>query len=373
MPHRRLQRQRQLTHQFQHALVAGIAEFPLLVDVEKRNARLQRRVQVATTGNQDVCLVVPESLQQCLRTTVGDHPGVVAHDLADARLVFLGGFVGASGDHRHAKILESRDHRPTLDATGIEQHPLAGQALAPGLQGSANPRLLAADHRLGTRGQIGVPEQRREVAESLRSIGDPVKASLEIGHTEGLFEFACDIEQRFGADHHRRLRPMHGLHFMKACVPGERAQDPQAEFVEQRREVPELAGDVVFANQVHVVHGDSWPLRGRRHRVRFAAADHVFEHRFPGDAIAEVLGAIEAGTVDGHHRHPPALAGGFGDRFEVVADQCRNTRGVEEHRLGRVVVDGLLDRQEQSLLAATHDHVLLGEVSGHADAVQRRA
>jgi hypothetical protein len=36
------ERQRQLPHQFQHAGVAGVAEFAFLVDVEERDARLQR-------------------------------------------------------------------------------------------------------------------------------------------------------------------------------------------------------------------------------------------------------------------------------------------------------------------------------------------
>jgi hypothetical protein len=35
-------------------VVAGVAEFAFLVDVEEGNARLQRRVEVAPAGDQDV-------------------------------------------------------------------------------------------------------------------------------------------------------------------------------------------------------------------------------------------------------------------------------------------------------------------------------
>ena len=51
--------------------------------------------------------------------------------------------------------------------------------------------------------------------------------------------------------------PVHRLHLAEPRVARERAEDPQAELVEQGRDVPELAGDVVLADQVHVVHPDA--------------------------------------------------------------------------------------------------------------------
>ncbi|EXI73687.1 MAG: hypothetical protein AW07_02373 [Candidatus Accumulibacter sp. SK-11] len=166
---------------------------------------------------------------------------------------------------------------------------------------------------------------------------------------------------------------MHGLHLMEACVAGERAQNAQAQFVEQRRDMPELPGDVVFADEVHVVYANARPVCRRRDRCRLARADDVLEHGFTGDAIAEILGAVEAGAVDRQHRHAPARAGRSGHGLDIVADQRRNTGGVKEDGLWRVVVDRLLDGQEQAFLATAHDHVLLGEVGGHADAIECRA
>ncbi|KFB74025.1 MAG: hypothetical protein AW09_000691 [Candidatus Accumulibacter phosphatis] len=166
---------------------------------------------------------------------------------------------------------------------------------------------------------------------------------------------------------------MHGLHLVEACVARERAENAQAEFVEQWREIPEFAGDVVFADQVHVMHADSRPLRRSGYRLGLAGADHVLEHGLAGNAVAQILGAVEAGAIDRHHRHPPALAGCPGDGFEIVADQGRHAGRVEEYRFRRVVVDGLLDGMKQAFFAATHDHVLLGEVGGHACSIECRA
>ena len=103
------------------------------------------------------------------------------------------------------------------------------------------------------------------------------------------------------------------------------------------------------------------------------SADDVLHHRIAADAIAEVLGAVEAGAVDGHHRHAPALPGRLAHRLDVVADQGRHAGVVDEHRGRMVVVDCLLDRVKQSLFAAAHDDVLLGQVGRHAQTVQRRA
>ncbi len=159
----------------------------------------------------------------------------------------------------------------------------------------------------------------------------------------------------------------------KRASPDKRTQDAQAEFVEQRQHVPELARDVVFADQVHVVHGDAGTLRLGRHRQRFRCAHHIFEHRLAGDAVAEILGAVETGAIHRHHRHAGLFSGGLAHCADIVAGQCGYAGVVDEYGFRRITVDRLFDGMEQALLAAPHDDVLLGEVGGHADAVQRRA
>ena len=82
---------------------------------------------------------------------VGDHARVRPHQRADARLVLLGGLLGAGGDHHHAQILHGRYHGPGLVAAGEDQHALAGKALAKRGQRRLDPGLLAGDQRLGAR------------------------------------------------------------------------------------------------------------------------------------------------------------------------------------------------------------------------------
>ena len=54
---------------------------------------------------------------------------------------------------------------------------------------------------------------------------------------------------------------------MKTRIAGQRAQDAQAEFVEQRGDVPELAGDVVFADQIDIVGRQAVRARLKDKRV----------------------------------------------------------------------------------------------------------
>jgi hypothetical protein len=82
----------------------------------------------------------------------------------------------------------------------------------------------------------------------LRDIAHPVKTALEPGNAELLLQLAGDVQHGAGTDHHGDFGAVHGLHFMKTGVAGQGAQHPQAQFIEQRQGVPELPGDVVFAD-----------------------------------------------------------------------------------------------------------------------------
>ncbi len=148
------------------------------------------------------------------------------------------------------------------------------------------------------------------------------------------------------------------------------AEHPQPQLVEQRQDVPQLAGDVVLAHQGHIVDLEAIPFDALRQRVRLPGAADVPDHAVPGDAVAEVLGAIEARRVHRHHRGPPAICGFLTDSPDVIADQGRDAGVVDEDRRRAVGVDGLLDGVEQPLLAAAHDHVLLGQIRSHADLVE---
>ena len=155
--------------------------------------------------------------------------------------------------------------------------------------------------------RLRVADDPGEVAQGLGHVGDPVETALEPGRTEGLLELAGHVDHGLGADHHVDLRAVHGLHLAEARVPGQGAEHAQPQLVEQRQDVPQLTGDVVLPHQGHIVDLESIPFDAWRHRVRLPTPADVLDHGVPGDAVAEVLGPVEAGRVHRHHRGPPAL------------------------------------------------------------------
>ena len=187
-----------------------------------------------------------------------------------------------------------------------------------------------------------------------------------------LLQFAGDVEHGAGTDHHGRFGAVHGLHFMETSVAGQGGQHPQAQFIEQRQGVPELARNVVFADQVDIVDTQMGAGGIDRGRVRLAGADHVLDHRFASQPIAEIFVAVKAGGVHRNHRYVPALGRRFAHGFQIVADQRCDAGAVNEHRRWGIAVDGLFDSVKQPFLAAPHDHVLLTQIGGHADLKQGR-
>ena len=111
-PDRRVDREAELTREFDDAVISLVAEISLVIDVEERNARFQRRIEIAPTGDQNVGFEFVEGVDQRLLIIVGDHLRVGSHQVQDARLVFLGRFLGAGGDHDHAQILQRGNNRP---------------------------------------------------------------------------------------------------------------------------------------------------------------------------------------------------------------------------------------------------------------------
>ena len=125
---------------------------------------------------------------------------------------------------------------------------------------------------------------------------------------------------------------VHGLDLAKAAVAGEGAEDAQAQFVEQRRDVPELAADVPFADQIDVVTSTSRALSGGRDGSGSRVPITCAIGGVAGDAVAEVLVAVEAGAIDRHDRDAELLARRLGHRLDVVALQRRHAGVVDEHR-----------------------------------------
>ena len=163
---------------------------------------------------------------------------------------------------------------------------------------------------------------------------------------------------------------MHGLHLAEARVAGQRAQHPKTQLVEQWQHLPQLTRDVVLAHQGDIMDPESIPLDARRDRVRLAGTAHMLDHGVAGNAVAEILGPVEPCPIDGHDGGAPTALRLLAHGPDVLADQCRDTGVVDEHRCRIIGVDGLFDGMEQPLLAPAHHQVLLGEIGRHADLVE---
>jgi hypothetical protein len=151
--------------------------------------------------------------------------------------------------------------------------------------------------------------------------------------------------------------------FVIARVAGDAGENADAELIEQRLDLPQLAGEIVFADDVDVV--------GRR-VFRLLGADHVSSSASPAELVAEVLRADKPGALTGITGLPNFLAAALQTAFDVVADHGRDAGLVDEDRRRIVFLDDLLDRLVEPLLAA-EDDVELVDVGGEAGAIRLRA
>ena len=152
-------------------------------------------------------------------------------------------------------------------------------------------------------------------------------------------------------------------HFLVLRIAGDAGQNADAQFVEQRFHLPQLARQVVFADDIDVV---------RRGVFRLHGADHIFQQRFTGQLVTQVLVAHEAGGIDGNHRLAELLAGGFAHCLDIVTDQRGDAGLIHEHRRRIIFLDHLTDGFVQALLAAV-DHIQLVDIGGESGAIQARS
>jgi hypothetical protein len=111
--------------------------------------------------------------------------GVLAHDLLDLFLVFLGGLLDAGAHHFEAGLLQGRHHRPALHAAGDQEHLLAFQARTVGRDAVPGALLFDGDQGLGAIQQIrrGAPlhQQPGQLAQGVAHVLDAVERALEEG------------------------------------------------------------------------------------------------------------------------------------------------------------------------------------------------
>ena len=347
-------------------VIAGIADAPNVIDIEEGDAGLQRRIDITVACHEDISLPVVEGLDEGRLIVVRNHERVRTHQRQDAGLVLLSRLLGAGGDHHHAEILHGRDHRPGFVAAGEDQRALASETFPQRGKRRLDPRLLARDQHFNASRKIGIAKQACEIAKRLRRVSHAVEAALEKWRAVFVLQLAGDVKHGLGTDHHIGLCPVHGLHFAEPGVSRKGAEDAQAQLVEIGGDVPEFAADIPLADQVDVVGDDA---RGDLRRAGLAGSDHMLVDHFAGDAVAEVLVAVEAGAIHGNDRDTKLLRSGLGHSADVVALQTGDARIVDEYRRRLVGLDGLADCAVKPLLAPPQNHVHLGKVGGHADAV----
>ncbi len=147
---------------------------------------------------------------------------------------------------------------------------------------------------------------------------------------------------------------------LEVRVAGDVGEHADAALPQQRLDELQVAGDVVLADERDVGRGGAHRLGG---------ADDVLQQHLARDAVAQVLGADEAGRVDRDDRHPQLARQRLAGRLDVLADKPGHARRVDEDRGGLLGSHDLAHRGLEPLLA-TVDDVELGHVGGEASAVQ---
>lgn len=111
---------------------------------------------------------------------------------------------------------------------------------------------------------------------------------------------------------------MQGLDLGKAAVAGEAAEDADPQLIQQRLDLPELAGDIEFANQADIVALGRGKGRVVRPRGGFALANHLPEHHVARHSVAKIFTAVETGGVNGDDRDAGGGLCGLADGLQVI-------------------------------------------------------
>ena len=204
----------------------------------------------------------------------------------------------------------------------------------------------------------------RDVAQRLRGVGHPVEGLLEVGDPPALLHLAREVGEALGADDDVQLRAVGPAQLLELRVAGDAGEDPDPEPLEEREHPPEIAGDVVLADQVHVVVGGG---------LRLGGADDVLEQDLAGEPVADVLVADEPRRVDRDDRDRHLLRRRPADRLDVVAGHRGDAGRVDEDRLRLRVARRQVDDGGVQLLLAAEDDVVLEHLGGEATAVELRA
>lgn len=134
--------------------------------------------------------------------------------------------------------------------------------------------------------------------------------------------------------------------------------------------MPELTGNIEFANQANIVT----LLRGKGRALRpgrgLALADDPFDHDVARQPVTEIFTAVETGGVNGDNRYAGGGLRGLAYRFEVIALHGRYAGVIDKDRRRVIAGDDMAHGVKQAAFAAAHNHVLFVEIGGEPEPIK---
>ena len=343
-----------------------------MIDVQERRTCFEGQEFRLAAGHDQVRRLLPHDGQKPRGRGVLDDPGILVHQRLHPVEILEGRILRSGGEHFHPQLPQRIDHGPGLYPAGEENRAFPRKTRPVRCDPEAAERLLLPDQPLGPilqdrgeRAAHGVIQFPGDVPQRLGGVGHAVERLLQVRHPEPLFHLPGQVGEALGADDHVQPGPVGVAKVFELRVAADAGQDADPEPFEQRLHPPQVAGDVVLADQVDVVVGGDRGLR---------RPDDVFQQDLPRQPVADVLVADEPRGVDRDHRHRNLFRRGLADRLHVVPRHGGDAGRVDEDRLRLVAVarSELEDGAVELLLASEH-HVVFEHLGGEAAAVEQGA
>ncbi|MNI61026.1 hypothetical protein D3C73_1162720 [compost metagenome] len=101
-----------------------------LVNVYERNLFFHRDIHIPSASDHDIRFALSNRLDYPRGAAFRDILRIIADPVGNALNILVGALVRSDADHLNAKLFQSGDDRPALDASGIEHCLLAFQNFA---------------------------------------------------------------------------------------------------------------------------------------------------------------------------------------------------------------------------------------------------
>ncbi|MNE82176.1 hypothetical protein D3C80_1788770 [compost metagenome] len=101
-----------------------------LIDINERDLFFHGYVHITPAGDHDVSLALPHGFENPGCAAFRDIFGVVPYPVGNPPHIILCAFVRTHPDYLDTKLLQSGNHGPALDATGIQHRFFSFQNLA---------------------------------------------------------------------------------------------------------------------------------------------------------------------------------------------------------------------------------------------------